>query len=545
MRLGEILLKAGRITPEQLQDALDDQKNGTTWRRLGDILCASRIISDIQLVEALAEQCNASWTADIDGVDIDPSLVTDLSVDWARQHSVLPVRWNGQLAALMSDPTRVEVLHDLSLLIGAEVVPLVTTVDSVKKAIERAFYQKRTSQEQLIGSIGKESRGVAPTRSEDILRGTDEAPVTHLINLILLDALRERASDIHIEPFAESLRIRFRIDGMLYERPSPPKNLEAALVSRIKIMARLDIAEKRLPQDGMAGVRVGEREIDIRVSTVPVAEGERVVLRLLNRSSTLMPLSDLGMPAGLLAQLRDLLHQPHGILLVTGPTGSGKTTTLYAALQELDKEHSNILTIEDPIEYQLPRIGQIQVKPKIGLTFAQGLRHVLRQDPDVILVGEIRDAETAEIAVRASLTGHLVLSTLHTNDATAAVVRLIDMGIEPYLLSSALRGVLGQRLVRKLCPACRKREDKNGKTVWKAVGCPECVAGYRERTGVYELCVVTPDLQEAIRLNRSPRELEEIAVRSGMRRMIDDAVAKAGEGVTSMEEINRVIGNAS
>jgi general secretion pathway protein E len=392
---------------------------------------------------------------------------------------------------------------------------------------------------------------------DDLLRVADQAPVTQLVNMILLDAVKAGASDVHIEPFETRVRIRIRVDGLLYEQAEPPKHVETGLVSRLKVMAKLDIAERRLPQDGTARVRVGEREIDIRVSTIPVAEGERVVLRLLNRESAARPLTDLGMSPGTIEIFRGVIREPHGVILVTGPTGSGKTTTLYATLRELDTQHINVLTIEDPIEYQLPSVGQMQVKPKIGLTFAQGLRHILRQDPDVILVGETRDLETAEVVIRAALTGHLVFTTLHTNDATSAPLRLIDMGIPPYLLSSALRASLAQRLARSLCPSCKTEYTATtddmaafgpagrrlfGARLWKAKGCPNCLGGYKGRTGLFELMTINTELQEAIRGGLSAQEFRRRAGGLGMKTLLDDVLEKVLEGTTSAAEALRVVG---
>jgi general secretion pathway protein E len=346
------------------------------------------------------------------------------------------------------------------------------------------------------------------------------------------------------------------MDGLLYEQTSPPKHLEAALVSRLKVMGGLDIAEKRLPQDGMARVRVGDREIDIRISTIPVAAGERLVLRLLNLDSAVLPLTALGMSEECLSQFRGIMEETHGAIWVTGPTGSGKTTTLYAALQELDTEHRNILTIEDPVEYQLPHIGQISVKPRIGLTFAQGLRHILRQDPDVILVGETRDLETAEIAIRSSLTGHLVFSTLHTNDAAGAMIRLTDMGIPPYLLAAATRAVLAQRLVRRLCPVCREQRDLKPKDqawlgphaqalsgrAWYPKGCEQCLDGYRDRLGIYELLLMNEALQEAVRQGAGPTDIQQCAEQQPGLSMFQDALQKMVDGTTSVAEVLRAMG---
>ncbi|MBU1910290.1 MAG: Flp pilus assembly complex ATPase component TadA, partial [Verrucomicrobia bacterium] len=456
MRLDEVLLRRGNISPEQIEAARTRSGGRASDRAVGEALVEDGVLTEHALLEALGEQYGCEVLSEAGDDLLDPTLIAQLPVEWARSHVMLPVRHRDRLCVLTRDPADLAALEDLALILGEEPLPLLAPRQEILSAIERCYVQGTETPQEMLRDM-KPAPGMAPGRpADDLLSSTEQAPVTQLINLILLEALKGRASDVHLEPYASSLRVRYRIDGLLYEQSSPPKHLEAALVSRLKVMARLDIAEKRLPQDGTARVRVGEQEVDIRVSTIPVAEGERVVLRLLNRESTLLPLAALGMPELLLARFRALVAQPNGVILVTGPTGSGKTTTLYAALQELDKIHSNILTIEDPIEYQLPHIGQIQVKPKIGLTFASGLRHILRQDPDVILVGEIRDLETAEIAVRASLTGHLVFSTLHTNDAVSAVIRMADMGVESYLLAAALRAAMAQRLVRQLCPACRR-----------------------------------------------------------------------------------------
>jgi len=562
MRIGEILVQAGSITREQLASALERQKAESPPRRLGEILLASDQVSELALLEALGQQFGIATWAAVDEQSLDPALVSNLPVDWARAHSILPARHEGRIVALVSDPSRLAEIDDLALLLGEELSPVLAPASEIKASIEKCYFRKKDTSREFLSSMQQKSGDADEprVRSDDLLRAADQAPVTQLVNLVLLEAVKQRASDVHVEPFQDRLRVRYRIDGFLYEQSSPPKNLEAALVSRLKVMAKLDIAERRLPQDGMASVRVGEREIDIRVSTIPVAEGERVVLRLLNRDSALLSLPDLGMPDEVLSRFKTLLKEPHGIILVTGPTGSGKTTTLYAGLQQLDTQHINVLTIEDPIEYQIPDIGQMQVKPKIGLTFSQGLRHILRQDPDVIFVGEIRDLETAEIAVRASLTGHLVFSTLHTNDAASAVVRLVDMGVERYLLSAAIRGVLAQRLVRKLCPACRKathptldelegfgryRSRVEGKSVWKPVGCSACLGGYKGRMGIYELMTVNAAIQDAVRNGAESADLAEMAARSGMKTLMEQAIDRALAGDTSLSEILRSIGNVS
>jgi len=545
MLLGEILTQRELITSDQLAEMLTLQLEGQPQRPLGEWLIETDLISEEDLLDALGQQFRMEVVLAIPDAMLDPVLVEDVPIEWARSRTMLPVQHKGRLSVLISDPCRVTDRDDLALLLGKEIIPVLAPAGEIRRGIEQCYYQRQSSTSDFLKDMGgSNSAPVESSRSaDDILSQAGGAPVTKLVNLILLEAVKVRASDIHIEPFDDLLRVRYRIDGLLYEQTKPPKHLAAALVSRLKVMGGLDIAEKRLPQDGMARVRVGEREFDIRISTVPVPAGERVVLRLLDRDAVLLPLAELGMPDTILTVVQRLLQETNGAIWVTGPTGSGKTTTLYAALRELDTEHSNILTIEDPIEYQLSNIGQIAVKPKIGLTFSQGLRHILRQDPDVILVGETRDIETAEIAVRASLTGHLVLSTLHTNDAASAVIRLVDMGIQPYLLSAAGRAVLAQRLVRTLCVECREQsplieqerlalgdaaDQLPAAGPWRARGCPACLGGYKGRTGIYELLVIDDQIRAAIHSCRDLETLHELAATSGMRTLFDDACVWPG-----------------
>jgi general secretion pathway protein E len=516
---------------------------------------------DIAALRQSAEDLGLAFLSELDDDLFDPGLVAGIPVDWARSNGLLPIRWNGELCLLTSNPVEIGRHADVALLVGSELRPVVAPRSVVLGAIERCYFSRHESTEDFLRDLDRDRKGAPPgvePRSDDLLKSAEEAPVTQLVNLILLEAVKARASDIHVEPFESRLRVRYRVDGLLYEQASPPKNLARALVSRMKVMARLDIAERRLPQDGTARVRVGEREIDIRVSTIPVAEGERVVLRLLNRESSVLPLAALGMPDTVRQSFEALLHEANGLLIVCGPTGSGKTTTLYSAIRQLDTRGRNVLTIEDPIEYQLPDIGQIQVKPKIGLTFANGLRHILRQDPDVILVGETRDSETADIAVRASLTGHLVFTTLHTNDAPSAIIRMMDMGVESYLLAAALRGALAQRLVRHLCPACRrpvKVSDRElallgaagqrlaGATIYEPGGCPACLAGYRGRIGIFELLVVNEAAQEVIRNGSGAAQRMRALPGGAFRRtMLEDGLDKVADGQTSLAEILYALG---
>ncbi len=491
-----------------------------------------------------------------------PDLVANLSVEWARSNCVLPVMIDGDACMLTADPDQVSQQEYLSVLLGRDLTAVLAPRQEILKSIERCYYSRDASPEAFMRELdeGPSTRArpeAAPAR-EDLLQATTEAPVTQLVNLILLEAVKRRASDIHFEPFESRLRVRYRIDGMLYEQSSPPKHLEDALVSRLKVMARMDIAEKRLPQDGMTRVRVGERDVDVRVSTIPVAEGERVVLRLLDSGEALLPMEGLGMSTEMLETFSTVMDASSGMIIVCGPTGSGKTTSLYAALGRLDADRRNIMTIEDPIEYQLNNIGQINVKPKIGLSFATGLRHILRQDPDIILVGETRDNETAEIALRASLTGHLVFTTLHTNDAAGAVLRLLDMGVSPHLLASCLRASLAQRLVRCLCPACKRETwikattsglpqellGRNlGREVWEPVGCDACLEGYKGRTGIFEMIFVDEEMQRLIRVEGS-EGLRRTAAQRGALTLAEDGLRKALEGTTSLAEVSLAV-NAS
>jgi general secretion pathway protein E len=414
--------------------------------------------------------------------------------------------------------------------------------EELEQAIDRAYAGSGGDAAQVVDEFESELDLAKLMQDlpaiEDLLESADDAPVIRMINALLTQSLRENASDIHIEPFEQISVVRFRIDGALRDVVRPKKAIHAALISRIKIMAQLDIAEKRLPQDGRIALRIGGKSVDVRVSTLPTGHGERAVLRLLDKEAGKLDLSNLGMSEDLLPKFDKLISQPHGIVLVTGPTGSGKTTTLYASMSRLNASTTNILTVEDPIEYELAGIGQTQVNSKIDMTFAKALRAILRQDPDVIMIGEIRDLETAQIAVQASLTGHLVLATLHTNDSAAAVTRLLDMGIEPFLLASSLIGVMAQRLVRKLCPDC-KRQGSDG--TWHPVGCDKCsFTGYRGRVGVYELLTTTDQIRAQIHQSAAEADIRNVAKADGMLTMREDGERWIEQGVTSREELMRV-----
>jgi general secretion pathway protein E len=499
----------------------------------------------------MARAYGCRLVSDVESLGLDPGLVGDLPVEWVRRHLVIPVLLDSVPCLLVSDPSDVESQHHVAVVIGRSLEPVVAPEAVVRECIQSCYFSRGAEpfeEEQVAAEEGGMVSAVA-----DLLEDGEGSPVTQFVNRVLREALRQRASDIHFEPQEERLRVRYRVDGMLYEQASPPRRMTESLVSRLKVMGHMDIAERRLPQDGMARVRVGNREFDVRMSTMPVADGERVVLRILDRESALLPMEALGMRPAQRKLFDRMLHESSGIVAVCGPTGSGKTTTLYAALGALDSMRRNILTIEDPIEYRLPNIGQMQVKPKIGLTFSQGLRHILRQDPDIILVGETRDRETAEISIRAALTGHLVFTTLHTNDAPGALARLVDMGVEPYLLSACLRGVLSQRLVRTLCPHCRERWAAGeelvaaygewvrplvGAELYRPVGCEACIEGYRGRTGVFEMMEMGRELRELVRGSAfSVDDVHAVAASGGMVPLLEDALSRVLEGTTTLDEI--------
>lgn len=460
---------------------------------------------------------------------------------FARECSILAARQESDLLHVWtSDHTLPTAIAEVGRRYGRLKLEQISHVD-LEQAIDRAYASSGGDAAQVADEF-ESDLDLAKLMSdlpaiEDLLESADDAPVIRMINALLTQSLRENASDIHIEPFEQISVVRFRIDGALRDIVRPKKQIHAALISRIKIMAQLDIAEKRLPQDGRIALRIGGKSVDVRVSTLPTGHGERAVLRLLDKEAGKLDLTNLGMSDDLLPKFSKLIGQPHGIVLVTGPTGSGKTTTLYAALSRLNSSTTNILTVEDPIEYELAGIGQTQVNSKIDMTFAKALRAILRQDPDVIMIGEIRDLETAQIAVQASLTGHLVLATLHTNDSAAAVTRLLDMGIEPFLLSSSLLGVLAQRLVRKLCPYCKRQ----GGDSWHPVGCDNCSnTGYQGRVGVYELLTTTEQIRAQIHQSASEAEIRDVAKADGMLTMREDGERWVDQGVTAREELMRV-----
>ena len=540
-KIGEILVGRNLLAESDLAEALAQQTNESARRRVGEILLENGQVDELQLYESLAEQWELEFISHIDLADVDTALLERFPLEHLRRIQTLPVHQSEEkVFVLSSDPFQPGVIEEFSRSFKKTVNIVVLPPLQVQHVLNETYGRGRDSSE-LIETISIEDGledDLGKFQPEDVLESANKAPVVKFVNTLIFQSLRERASDIHLELSPESFKIRYRIDGVLVNRFSPPRRLHAPVTSRIKIMAGLDIAERRLPQDGKIRVRFGDREVDIRVSSVPCAHGERVVMRLLDRKSELLTLEQMGMGADILGQFDKLIRRPNGILLVTGPTGSGKTTTLYGAIMRIVSPDVNIITLEDPVEYELTGTSQIPVKPKIGFTFASGLRSILRQDPDVILVGEIRDDETATMAIQASLTGHLVFSTLHTNDAASAAVRLMDMNVEPYLVASTLIGVLAQRLVRRLCSNCAV---KNEQGEWHAAGCAACSqTGYRGRTGVYELLNVNEDMAALIGRSASLDEIRASARNAGMRTLYEDGMAKVAQGTTTAVEIERV-----
>jgi len=556
---GELCIEKSLVRPEQLARALAAQKE--KGGRIGDILEQMKIIGARQKYEILSEQLGLEFLPELTDQQIDPELSKGIPIAFVKQYQMLPLRReDSKVVVASADPVNFYPLEDLTRILSAQIRIVVTPAEQVIAAINKIYDRLGSSAEGVIEDMEQDGEDLSllaqgieePT---DLLEASEEAPIIRFVNSLLYQAIKERASDIHIEPFERELLVRFRIDGVLYEILRAPKRLQSSITSRVKIMGGLNIAEKRLPQDGRIRIKIAGKDVDIRLSTLPTAFGERTVMRLLDRSQVLLQLNDLGFSGENLAAMTDLIHHSHGIILVTGPTGSGKTTTLYAALQKINTPDKNIITIEDPIEYQIPGIGQIQVNPKINLTFANGLRSIVRQDPDVILVGEIRDTETAEIAIQASLTGHLVFSTLHTNDAPSATIRLIDMGIEPFLISSSTLAIIAQRLVRVLCPNCRVSaapdpqmtrglEDKpwmQKPTFFKPAGCPNCLnTGYLGRHGIYELMPMNDEIRAMINRRADANELKQLAQKKGMLTLREDAIRQAAIGVTSVDEVVRV-----
>src|SRR5881628_1704962 len=551
-RLGEILVQERLTTPDVVEQALARAK--TTGERVGEALVELGAVKSEDVLRALAEQQNLAYLSR-DELPSPLPVVKTLSAKYLRQYTVCPVSIeNGLLTVAIADPLNAVVLDDLRQFTGLAVKLVVSSAEAITEAIDRTYDGAATPLQRIVEGIEDESAGAGEEDVNHLRDMAFEAPVVRLVNLLIENAIDAEASDIHVEPFEDTFRIRYRLDGILFDQEAPPRRLQAAVTSRIKLMAEMNIAERRLPQDGRIRVTLRSRRVDIRVSTIPTVHGESIVMRLLDRSSVFLPMEKLGFSPAMLPRFEGLIKRPHGILLVTGPTGSGKTTTLYGALDKINSPDRKIITVEDPVEYQLKGVNQIHVKPKIGLTFATGLRHIVRQDPDVILIGEIRDLETAEIAIQAALTGHLVFSTLHTNDAPAAITRLQDMGVEPYLVASVLEGVLAQRLVRRVCAACRVPDTPSAADLdalgvvapdntqlLRGKGCDECRGtGYRGRMGIYELFPITEDARSLMLRRSSSRDIRQHAIAAGMITLRMDGWRRACEGLTTVEEILRV-----
>jgi general secretion pathway protein E len=578
-RIGEILVRACGIAPSAIEKAL--VKQAEEGGLLGEVLVRMKLCDEDQLAEALAIQAEMPALKDLPRAeDIPADLIDALPINFAKQHRVLPIGKDddGLVRVAIADPTSLEVLDDIAVLLEAPVEPVVVAPGRIVDHINKVYSRLRGGAELEAGGKKDEAEADEFQAEElvDILDVNDEQPIIRWVNSLLFQAVKERASDIHIEPGEKEILVRYRIDGVLREAKRAPRKFQPSITSRVKLMANLNIAEKRLPQDGRIRRKIAGKDVDMRVATAPTANGERITIRLLDRSAVLLGLPDIGMAEDTLELIRGVIARPHGILLVTGPTGSGKTTTLYACLSEINSPDVNILTVEDPVEYQLEGISQTQVNAKIDLTFASGLRSFLRHDPDVIMVGEIRDRETAEIAITASLTGHLVLSTIHTNDAAGGVTRLVDMGIEPFLVASSVVGLMAQRLVRRPCKECARpvrpsdevlrelgleparffaggyvlppvkgqREMPPG-TVLEAVGCPACLdVGYRGRTAIYEMLMVNDPVRKLALEKADAGSIRNAAIASGMVSLRLEGARKVMQGMTTPEEVLMVTAEA-
>ena len=564
-RLGDLLVREGLIDNEQLARALQEQKGSND--KLGSILVKLSFVTEENLIAFLSRQYGIQ-SITLSQLDIDPDILKLVPEQIARKYEVLPVKLQGNTLTLaMGDPTNVFALDDVGFMTNLQVIPAVASQAAIRQAIDRAYDSKGGGIADIVSEMegaaadvelveGDEEAAASKVDVFELKESADEAPVVRLINMILVDAIRRGASDIHLEPYEKVFRVRFRVDGVLHEIMTPPKRLEAALTSRVKIMASLDITERRLPQDGRIKLRFNQREIDFRVSTLPTIYGEKTVMRILDKDSLQLDLTMLGFDSWSLEQFTKAIHNPYGMILITGPTGSGKTTTLYSAIHTINSPDINIMTAEDPVEYNLRGVNQVQINEEIGRTFASALRAFLRQDPDVILVGETRDLETAQIGIRAALTGHLVLTTLHTNDCPSTVARLLDMGIPPFLVSSSLTLILAQRLGRKVCKDCKQPYDADEETLvpyghvpqglgkisfYKGKGCATCnFTGMKGRVAIYEVMPINQDIRDLIIRNAPAVEIGEAAQRQGMRTLRQNALQKVIDGGMTIEEVLRV-----
>src|SRR6184192_473939 len=563
-RLGDLLVEDGLLTAEQLKKALAEQKGSP--EKLGSVLVRLNFVNEDQLIGFLSRQYGVP-SITLAQLDIDPGVLRLVPAPIARKYEVIPVRKMGNsLALAMADPTNVFALDDIAFMTNLQVLPLVASQTAVRKAIDRNYESRTEAMQTVMQDISSDLENVEVVDGEDesgtkvdvfeLKESADEAPVVKLVNMVLVDAIQKGASDIHFETYEKVFRIRFRMDGVLHEMLSPPKRLESAILSRLKIMSNLDISERRMPQDGRIKLRYNSREIDFRVSTLPTIFGEKAVLRILDKDALQLDLTKLGFDPGALEHFQKAIRSPYGMVLITGPTGSGKTTTLYSAIHTINSPDINIMTAEDPVEYNLRGVNQVQINEEIWRTFASALRAFLRQDPDVILVGETRDLETAQIGIRAALTGHLVLTTLHTNDCPSTVARLLDMGIPPFLVSSSLTLILAQRLGRKVCKDCKQPYDADEETLvpyghvpqglgkisfYKGKGCATCnFTGMKGRVAIYEVMPINQDIRDLIIRNAPAVEIGEAAQRQGMRTLRQNALQKVIDGGMTIEEVLRV-----
>lgn len=555
--LDEKLIAAG-VAP----DILDETRSARANNGGGFFsqLIRKKVISETKLLDVLSEHFGLPFWPELPMESINIDFTQNVSIQYLKKHKIVPLITPENPVIAINDPSNFQPVDDLRQILKNPNLSVVLALqDTIMAAINMAYDMSRSSAKDYFEEMNESSTDDLISKIDetaDLLDEASDAPIIKLVNLILSGAIKDRASDIHIEPYSGNLKIRYRIDGVLYDILSMPRRIQSPLISRVKIMAKLNIAEKRLPQDGRIEIKIADRLVDIRVSVIPTAFGERVVLRLLDKTSSILMLSDLGMHDERIKLLNSLIKSPYGIILVTGPTGSGKTTTLYAALSTINHPEINIITIEDPIEYQMDGVGQIQVNPKIDLTFAAGLRSIVRQDPDVILIGEIRDRETAEIAIQSSLTGHLVFSTLHTNDAASAVTRLIDMGIEPFLVTSSIVAIIAQRLVRVLCPHCKEiyvpdeeslanlgldKSALKNNTFYRKKGCNLCMqTGFRGRTAIFEILTVDDEVKKLVLKTSDANQINELALKQGMITLQKDGIDKVLAGITTTEEVLRV-----
>lgn len=552
IKLGEILISTGKITQEQLEKALQEQKSSK--KKLGQILIDNNIITEEDIIEILEFQLGIPHI-NLENFVIDEEVPVLISESLARRYELIPIRKErGKLMVAMVDPLNIFAIDDVKIATNMEIEPCICSKHSILSAIDRC-YGKEVAEKAIEDFKRQYTVENINDLDEEILNDINNAPVVRLVNSIIKQAVKAKASDIHIEPFEENVRIRFRIDGQLQEIMNSAKTTHSAIVTRIKIMGKMDIAEKRVPQDGRIEISIDTKLVDLRISVLPTVFGEKIVIRLLDRSSFLLSKSQLGFTDDNLSRFDKLIENPNGIILITGPTGSGKTTTLYTILRELNKINKNIITVEDPVEYKLHGINQVQVNNKAGLTFANGLRSILRQDPDIVMIGEIRDSETAQIAARAAITGHLVISTMHTNDAPSTITRLMDIGIQPYLISASVVGAIAQRLVRKICTSCKEEYIPSEKEkevlnigedtkLYKGKGCPKCYnTGYKGRTSIHEIMNISKGIRESIDNEESIDRLRTIAIDEGMITLRQNCKELLLDGTTSFEEFIRVTYN--